>query len=113
MNMAKTAVSLTLNDDNLLWLRGRARVAAGGNLSEAVNQLITRARSGGLGLPVAARSVAGTIDVSPEDPELRSADDAVQAVFATSLARPTLVRETPSREPLGPPKPVRRRGRRG
>ena len=36
--MAKTAISLTLEQTNLLWLKGRARVVAGGSLSEAVDQ---------------------------------------------------------------------------
>jgi hypothetical protein len=37
--------------------------------------------------------VTGTVDISPADPALEGADDAVRAVFEASLARPMLVRD--------------------
>jgi hypothetical protein len=86
--MPKKPVSLTLDDANLLWLRGRARVSAGGNLSEAVDQIITLARSGAAGTKVPARPVVGTIDLGPEDPDLRMADARVRELFAAALAGP-------------------------
>ena len=61
--MPKKAISITLDDSNLLWLKGRARVIAGGNLSAAVDQLIAEARAGRLGAAETPRSVAGTIAV--------------------------------------------------
>src|SRR6185436_4276033 len=45
--MAKTAISLTIEQTNLLWLKGRARVVSGGSLSEAVDQLIAEAGPAG------------------------------------------------------------------
>ena len=93
--MAKTAISLTLEQTNLLWLKGRARVVAGGSLSAAVDQLITEARAGRLGQSDPPRSVIGTIDV-PDDSALLAGKDAMMALFTGSLARPIFVHERPA-----------------
>jgi hypothetical protein len=90
--MPKKPVSLTLEETNLLWLKGRARVLAGGSLSEAVDQLIDEARAGRLGAAEAPRSVVGTIDV-PDDGVLLKAAADVQGMFDASLARPIFVHE--------------------
>src|SRR5918996_1187039 len=90
--MPKKAVSITLNESNLLWLKGRARVRAGGSLSEAVDQLIDEARAGKLGAAAPPRSVVGTIDV-PDDAVLLKAAAEVQGLFDSSLARPIVVHE--------------------
>ena len=107
--MARRAISITLETDNVAWLKGRAG-AAGESVSEMIDQLVTAARQGaGVG---PARSVAGTIDVDASDPLLENADAAVRAVFAASLGRPVVVREArttyrparsrkPSRRPRG------------
>ena len=91
--MAKKAVSLTLDEGNLLWLKGRARVASGGNVSEAVNQLVSEARAGRLGASATPRSVVGTVDISIADPRLGRADAALKDLFTASLGRPMMVRE--------------------
>jgi hypothetical protein len=88
----KKAVSLTLDETNLLWLKGRARVLAGGSLSEAVDQLIDEARSGRLGAGEPPRSVVGTIDV-PDDDVLLKAGAELRTLFDASLARPIFVHE--------------------
>lgn len=93
--MAKTAISLTLEQTNLLWLKGRARVVAGGSLSEAVDQLIIEARAGRLGQSDPPRSVKGTIDL-PDDSALFAGTDAIRGLFSDSLARPIFVHERPS-----------------
>ncbi len=90
--MAKTAISVTLDEDNLLWLKGRA-VKAHGSLSAALNDLVAQARAGRLSTTAAARSVVGTIDLPPDDPTLSTADKVVRAVFERSLARPLVARE--------------------
>jgi hypothetical protein len=90
--MAKSAISLTIDQSNLLWLKGRARVVSGGSLSEAVDQLIAEARAGRLGQGAAPRSVAGTIDL-PDDAALASGRDALLGLFSVSLARPLFVHE--------------------
>ena len=107
--MAKRAVSLTLDEANVLWLKGRAY--GQGNLSAAVDDLITAARAGRLGVPAVVRSVVGTIDIAADDPRLEHADDAIRDLFAASLARPLLNSET--RAPYTPAKPLKRSRRRG
>jgi hypothetical protein len=106
--MPKKAVSLTLDEANLLWLKGRGH--GHGNLSAAVDDLITAARSGQLGAPTAARSVVGTIDLAADDPRLERADRTVRDLVAASLARPLRVSEArASYEPVRRVKRSRRR----
>jgi hypothetical protein len=90
MDMPKKAVSLTLDEANLLWLRGRGH--GRGNLSAAVDDLITEARAGRLGAPAPVRSVVGTIDLAADDPELARADAVVRELFARSLSQPLHLR---------------------
>ena len=90
--MAKKAVSLTLDEANLLWLRGRGY--GRGNLSAAIDTLIAEARAGRLGGSAPVRTVVGTIDLPADDPLLSRADATVHELFAQSLARPLQVRET-------------------
>jgi hypothetical protein len=91
--MPKKAVSITLDQSNLLWLKGRARVRAGGSLSEAVDQLIDDARAGRLGAAEPPRSIAGTIDV-PDLTALTAAQTELRGVFTRSLDRPIVAPET-------------------
>jgi hypothetical protein len=92
--MAKKAVSVTLDAANVLWLKGRARVS-GGNVSEALDQLITKARTGQSGPHASPASVVGLVDLS-DDPDLSKADAAVREMFDASLGR-CLVHENPAR----------------
>jgi hypothetical protein len=87
--MPKKAVSITLDQSNLLWLKGRARVLAGGSLSEAVDQLIDEARAGKLGAAEESRSVAGTIEI-PDEATLTAASAALRAAVTSSLDRSML-----------------------
>lgn len=91
--MPKKALSVTLDEANLLWLKGRAAATKRRSLSEALDELISSARAGGHGA-VSARSVVGTIDIAPGDPALETADAYLQEAFATSLRRPFVARET-------------------
>src|SRR5438034_956000 len=75
--MPKKAISMTLGDENLLWLKARA-MQKGGNLSAVLDQLVSEARAGRLGTPPAAKSVVGTIDLAADDPELQSGDKAIR-----------------------------------
>jgi hypothetical protein len=92
--MPKKPVSLTIEATNLLWLKGRARVLAGGSLSAAVDQLIDEARAGRLGAADTPRSVVGTIDV-PDEAVLLNAAEELRGGVQSSLARPTLGRPMP------------------
>jgi hypothetical protein len=82
--MSKQAISVTLERDNLVWLRGQA-VAAARSVSDTLDRLIEDARGGGARPP--GRSVVGAVSIAPEDPELLGADAAIGSLLARSLAR--------------------------
>jgi hypothetical protein len=113
--MPKKPVSVTLEAANLLWLQGRMVSRKNRSLSDALDEVIAYARSGGLGLEP-PRSVVGTVDLPANDPDLEHADMAVRALFAESLERPFLVREKSAggsaKEPEAPARPRPRRRRR-
>jgi hypothetical protein len=88
--MPKKAVSVTLDEANVLWLKGRARLS-GGNVSDVLDRVITQARTGGKATG-AWPSLVGTIDLG-DDPDLLKADEAVRAWFAESINRPFEVNE--------------------
>jgi hypothetical protein len=116
MFMPKRPVSVTLDTDNLVWLRGRAASQKRRSLSEALDDLVTSARHGASGASD-SRSVVGTIDIALDDPGLERADAYVRAEIAASLGRSLTVREAPStygarpakRPRTGPAKGRRRR----
>jgi hypothetical protein len=90
--MPKQAISVTLDADNLTWLKGRASAAGARSISELLDQLVSAARSSGRVGP--SRSVVGTIDIAESDPWLEGADDDVRGMFEASLRRPLMVKET-------------------
>lgn len=86
----RRAISVTLERDNVTWLKARAG-AERESVSELLDQIVTAARQGARTGP--SRSVVGTIDVDSSDPLLTHADAAVRAAFDASLQRPLVVRE--------------------
>ena len=104
--MAKQAISVTLDTDNLTWLKGRAGAVGVRSVSELLDQLVTAARASGQTGP--SRSVVGTIDVDASDPWLEGADDAIGEIYKISLHRPLMVKETVAQ--YGAPKKRVRRG---
>jgi hypothetical protein len=106
--MSKSAISVTLRDENLTWLKGRVRADRARSVSDALDRLVTEARVRRTGTE--ARSVVGTIDVDPADPLLLGADEAIRALVAESLGRPMIVKETAT--PYGASS-RRKRSRRG
>ena len=88
--MAKRPISVTLETDNLVWLRGRAG-ASGKSVSQVLDEIVTAARVEGRSGP--SRSVAGTIDIDSSDQLLEGADAIVRSVFEMSLGRPLIVAE--------------------
>jgi len=90
--MPKQAISVTLDADNLTWLKGRASAAGARSISELLDHLVSAARSTGRVGP--SRSVVGTIDIAESDPWLEGADDDVRGMFEASLRRPLMVKET-------------------
>jgi hypothetical protein len=89
--MARRAISVTLDAENLTWLRGRIGGGKGKSVSDLLNQLVTDARrTGSVGAP---RSVVGTVEIDAGDPLLDEADAALRALFERAMSRPTVVRE--------------------
>ena len=84
-------MSVTLDADNVAWLKGRAGATGMRSVSELLDRLVTAARQSGRVGP--SRSVVGTIDIDASDPGLDKADAAVGALFEASLGRPLVVRE--------------------
>jgi hypothetical protein len=106
--MSKKAISVTLDAENLTWLKGRVGASGLRSVSDLLDRLITDARSRRSVAPVT--SVVGTIDVDASDPLLLKADATVRDLMDASLGRPLRLRE-PS---PGYDTPVkRRRARRG
>ncbi len=93
--MPKNAISVTLDADNLTWLKARAGAGQVRSVSELLDQLVTEART--RGSAVHSKSVVGTIDVDPSDPLLLGADDAIDMLFTRSLGRPLAVKEAGAR----------------
>ena len=94
MFMPKKPLSVTLEEDNILWLKGRTRAGKQRSLSEALDTVVTAARTRGDASD--ARSVVGTVDIAAADPALRGADAALRALFDASLASAA---EDPARRP--------------
>jgi hypothetical protein len=90
--MGKKAISVTLETDNLVWLKARAGATGLRSVSELIDRLVTQARAAGPAGPI--RSVVGTIDIAADDPRLEHADAAVRAMFDASLRRSMTVKET-------------------
>ena len=101
----RRALSVTLQHDNLVWLRAQAGATARGSLSRVLDQLVTDARTAGRTEAAAIRSVRGTIDLPDGDPDLEGADAYVRAQFETAMRRPFLVKEP---APRSQPKRMRR-----
>ena len=89
----RKAISITLTEDNVLWLRGQAARSAKGSVSELLDRLVAEARRAGRIDLEAVRSVAGTIDLPEDDPDLSGADAHIRSLFAASARQPLLARE--------------------
>jgi len=100
----KRAISVTIDEDNLLWLKGQAGASASGSVSEVIDRVVRRARTGGHTDAAAIRSVVGTIDLPADDPDLAGANAYVRSLVDEWLARPMQARERP------PARKAKRRG---
>lgn len=83
--MPKRAISMTLDTENLIWLR--AQTGPGRSVSRIVDDLVSSARASRRRPDAATRSVAGTVDLRNFDPE--AADRDVRALFAAALGSGT------------------------
>jgi hypothetical protein len=109
--MPKLPVSVTLEADNLLWLRARATGAKRRSLSDLLDEIVTSARLAAHGDSI--RSVVGTVDIPADDPALERADVLLRAEFDASLARPLLLHQSVYRTARvrDSAPPARRRGK--
>lgn len=89
--MPKNAISVTLDPHNLIWLKARARAGEARSVSDLLDRIVTAARAKEIGAEV--KSVVGTIDIDPSDPDLSKADEYIRSLFAESLRRPLQVKE--------------------
>ena len=106
--MAKAAISLTLAEENLIWVKGLA-LRRGHSMSSVIDNLVSQARTGRHASIEQPRSVIGTLDLPAGDPTLSGADEAIRDLFSASLARPMMVREQSSQYGArGPRRKVRR-----
>jgi hypothetical protein len=84
--MPKQAISVTLEEGNLLWLRGQARGRT--SVSHILDRLVSEARTAGNVHASSIRSVVGTVRIAETDPDLTSADDAVRSLFGRAGRSP-------------------------
>ena len=110
--MPKLPISVTLGAENLLWLRARTTGTKRRSLSDLLDEIVTAARVAAHGDSI--RSVVGTVDIPPDDPDLERADALLRAEFEASLARPILLHEDKSIYQTARTRPAARptRGRR-
>jgi hypothetical protein len=101
MHMRKPT-SVTLQADNLLWLRGQAARSGKGSVSEVLDRIVSEARAAGRTDAAALRSVVGSVDLPEDDPDLEGADAYMRSLFAASARQPMLVRERPARRAVRP-----------
>jgi hypothetical protein len=85
--MPKRAISVTLHEDNLVWLRGQSRAARHRSVSETLDRLIAEARTSRRHADGSIQSVKGTIQISKNDPSLAGADAVIRALFDASTGR--------------------------
>jgi len=85
--MGKEAISVTLQRENLAWLRGRALAAGRRSVSEMLDRLIHEVRTGGKGPAGVVRSVVGTVKTARTDPELKSADAELRSLEGRGASR--------------------------
>jgi hypothetical protein len=92
--MPKKAVSVTLDEANVLWLKARARMSPANNVSDTLDQLVTEARLSGKSTSRPWRSLVGTIDLK-DDPELLKADAAVKEYWNEWWSSVSMANEDP------------------
>jgi hypothetical protein len=92
----RKAVSVTISEDNLLWLRGQAGRSRRRSVSEVLDRIVAEARASGRTDPAGVRSIVATIDLPDDDPELAGADGYIRSIFAGSSRRPMAARERPT-----------------
>jgi hypothetical protein len=91
--MPRRPLSVTLDADNLLWLRAQAGSTR--SVSRIVDELVAEARASGKNRGAGPVSVVGTVDLLNFDPV--SADRELRSFFDTTSGGAVAVRETQAR----------------
>jgi hypothetical protein len=107
--MAKKAISVTLDELNMLWLRDQTIRKSARNLSDAIDQLITAARLRSWGPPRPSRSIVGAIEIPDDDANLDQLGAAMRETFDRSVVRTAFI----AREANEPVRRSRRKPTRG
>jgi len=102
----KKAISVTIDEDNFLWLKAQAAATVKGSVSDVLDRLVRDARLEGR--TDAIRSVVGTVDLP--DGGFDHADAYVRSVFDRSLGRPMQVKAGPPGRRVGTRRGNKRRG---
>ena len=84
--MNKQAISVSLDPDNLVWLRTQTRSTGCRSVSELLDCLIREVRTSSQGQDSPVRSVVGTIEITESDLDLCSADAAIMAWLKRMLS---------------------------
>jgi hypothetical protein len=85
--MPKKAISLTLSQDNLLWLRAETTARRNRSVSETLDRILDELRARERVSPEARRSVVGMVRIDEADPKLEKADAMLRALFSRSLEK--------------------------
>lgn len=85
--MNKQAISVTLDPGNLVWLRAQIVASGCRSISEALDRLIHKARTGSTEKRPLVRSVVGTLQIAESDPDLSTADAAIRELFPMASHR--------------------------
>jgi hypothetical protein len=85
--MPKVAISVTLEAQNLLWLRAQVRASARRSVSEVLDRIVTETRTSGRIEQAVIRSVVGTVRIPVDDPDLTKAGKAVRRLFSKTGAQ--------------------------
>jgi hypothetical protein len=87
--MNKRAVSVTLRPDNVLWLKTRVKASGGRSLSQALDEIITEARTGATALATERRSVVGNARIPASEAGLSRAAQEIRAQFRRAIGSRT------------------------
>ena len=79
--MSSKTVAVDLDPSNLLWLKARALAAGHRSMSEVLNEILAKVRSGGTSESHEVKSVVGNARICDDDPDLAGADAAIRALF--------------------------------
>jgi len=93
--MPKEAISVTLERQNLAWLRGQVRLTGARSVSEVLDRVVAAHRSDQSRWATAG-SVKGSIRIAADDPDLACADAALSAPFEQPSAQPGSRRRLPT-----------------